>query len=121
MGLRWGMELIEAVRLRSLGKVPQPSQCHCCKERQDQQCHIRGLWVRIGHGMVQDEPNPTGQKTRIAICGFFTGHSRVPPVDRDVVVVRILDHCHAADRRVEHVRDERHGPLLHLLHKGIEV
>ena len=45
----------------------------------------------------------------------------VPLVDRDVVVDRIFDHRYAADRRVERFRDERHGPLLHLLHKGIEV
>ena len=36
-----------------------------------------------------------------------------------MVVVRIFDHRHAADRRVERFRDERHGPLLHLLHKGM--
>jgi len=47
--------------------------------------------------------------------------SRVPLVDRDVAVIRVLDHRHAADRDVEYFRDERHSPFLHLVHKGFEV
>ena len=55
------------------------------------------------------------------IYGKFTRHSRVPFVNGNVIAVRILDHRHPADGRVEHFRDERHGPLIHLVHEGIQV
>ena len=47
--------------------------------------------------------------------------SSVALVDRNVIPVRIFDHRHSTDGRVERFCDERHGPLLHLLHKGVEV
>jgi hypothetical protein len=44
--------------------------------------------------------------------------SSMPLVDRDVVVIRVLDHRHAADRCVEGFRDERHRPRLILCTKA---
>lgn len=47
--------------------------------------------------------------------------SLMPFVDGDVIAVRIFDHRHAADRRVEGFHDERHGPLLHLMDECVEI
>lgn len=91
-----------AVRPRSPGKVPQASEFHCCKVRQG-----------------QGRPHETYEE--YVSLWVLLKYSRVPLVNRDVVVVLILDHRHTADRCVERFHDERHGPLLHLVEKRIEV
>jgi hypothetical protein len=54
---------------------------------------MSGLWLRMGHSIIQGESH--GTKDEHVKLWVLTRHSRIPPVDCDVVVVRIFDHRHA--------------------------
>ena len=59
LGLSAGMKMKEAVRFRSPGKVPQTSECHCCKGRQDSRCLPQWIVVANGYGLIQGKSHGT--------------------------------------------------------------